>query len=192
MASGGGGAWKVAYADFVTAMMAFFLVMWLVGQDQDKKEAITRYFNNPLGIRPIKDSKTPDSKGALFNSTNNGEVPGSQAVMAGMGRKSYSENNEASPSTKLIGDHLFADDENVEYWQEEARKDLKQAKRENPGNPREAERAAIKRISSKIKSDVVRDLPEKVPQVYRDLIFESLNSVNWEELAEDVVEQADE
>jgi len=27
-----GGAWKVAYADFVTAMMAFFLVMWLVGQ----------------------------------------------------------------------------------------------------------------------------------------------------------------
>ena len=34
-----GGAWKVAYADFVTAMMAFFLVMWIVGMsDADKKK----------------------------------------------------------------------------------------------------------------------------------------------------------
>jgi chemotaxis protein MotB len=34
MAGGGGGAWKVAYADFVTAMMAFFLVMWIVAREQ--------------------------------------------------------------------------------------------------------------------------------------------------------------
>jgi chemotaxis protein MotB len=47
MAGGGGGAWKVAYADFVTAMMAFFLVMWLVGQDNAKKEAISEYFSDP-------------------------------------------------------------------------------------------------------------------------------------------------
>ena len=33
-----GGAWKVAYADFVTAMMAFFLVMWLLGMSQDVKD----------------------------------------------------------------------------------------------------------------------------------------------------------
>ena len=41
-----GGAWKVAYADFVTAMMAFFLVMWIVAMSQDKKEAIQNYFQN--------------------------------------------------------------------------------------------------------------------------------------------------
>lgn len=41
-----GGAWKVAYADFVTAMMAFFLVMWLMGTDQETKEAIAAYFQN--------------------------------------------------------------------------------------------------------------------------------------------------
>jgi chemotaxis protein MotB len=41
MAGGGGGAWKVAYADFVTAMMAFFMVMWLVGQDQEKRTSRT-------------------------------------------------------------------------------------------------------------------------------------------------------
>jgi chemotaxis protein MotB len=43
-----GGAWKVAYADFVTAMMAFFMVMWIVGMSQESKEAIQRYFNDPL------------------------------------------------------------------------------------------------------------------------------------------------
>ena len=44
-----GGAWKVAYADFVTAMMAFFLVMWLVSQDSVVKENVAGYFNNPSG-----------------------------------------------------------------------------------------------------------------------------------------------
>jgi len=44
----GGGAWKVAYADFVTAMMAFFMVMWLVGQSDKTKEAIAHHFNDPF------------------------------------------------------------------------------------------------------------------------------------------------
>ena len=42
-----GGAWKVAYADFVTAMMAFFLVMWIVGLSQDVKENVAGYFEDP-------------------------------------------------------------------------------------------------------------------------------------------------
>lgn len=42
-----GGAWKVAYADFVTAMMAFFLVMWLVNQSQDVKASVGGYFRDP-------------------------------------------------------------------------------------------------------------------------------------------------
>jgi chemotaxis protein MotB len=45
-----GGAWKVAYADFVTAMMAFFLVMWLVGQSQEVKSAVAGYFNDPVAF----------------------------------------------------------------------------------------------------------------------------------------------
>lgn len=47
MAGKGGGAWKVAYADFVTAMMAFFMVMWLVGQSEEKKKAVADYFSDP-------------------------------------------------------------------------------------------------------------------------------------------------
>ena len=51
MAGKGGGAWKVAYADFVTAMMAFFMVMWLVSQgDKNLKESVATYFRDPRGI----------------------------------------------------------------------------------------------------------------------------------------------
>jgi chemotaxis protein MotB len=42
-----GGAWKVAFADFMTAMMAFFLVMWLVGQKPEVKEAVQGFFRDP-------------------------------------------------------------------------------------------------------------------------------------------------
>jgi chemotaxis protein MotB len=42
-----GGAWKVAYADFVTAMMAFFLVMWIVGQSSQVRAAVAGYFQHP-------------------------------------------------------------------------------------------------------------------------------------------------
>jgi len=44
-----GGAWKVAYADFVTAMMALFIVLWILGQDQEVKEAVSGYFRDPVG-----------------------------------------------------------------------------------------------------------------------------------------------
>ncbi len=46
-----GGAWKVAYADFVTAMMAFFLVMWILGMDQGVKDMVEGYFSNPVGFK---------------------------------------------------------------------------------------------------------------------------------------------
>lgn len=42
-----GGAWKVAFADFMTAMMAFFLVMWLLGQSAETKKAVSDYFSTP-------------------------------------------------------------------------------------------------------------------------------------------------
>lgn len=71
-----GGAWKVAYADFVTAMMALFLVLWLVSQDQKIKEAVQRSFRNPFasltkestGIIPNKDMQAVSSKEGNFDS----------------------------------------------------------------------------------------------------------------------------
>jgi len=44
-----GGAWKVAYADFVTAMMALFIVLWLLSSSDDVKKAVAGYFRDPKG-----------------------------------------------------------------------------------------------------------------------------------------------
>lgn len=49
-----GGSWKVAYADFVTAMMAFFLVMWIISMDQATREKIEDYFNDPASATTSK------------------------------------------------------------------------------------------------------------------------------------------
>lgn len=49
-----GGAWKVAYADFVTAMMAFFLLMWLLGATNEKqRKGIADYFNPTIPINKV-------------------------------------------------------------------------------------------------------------------------------------------
>src|ERR1700750_1526750 len=42
-----GGAWKVAYADFVTAMMALFMVLWISGQNETIKKATSKFFQDP-------------------------------------------------------------------------------------------------------------------------------------------------
>ncbi len=44
-----GGAWKVAYADFVTAMMALFIVLWLLASDEKVRKAVGGYFQDPTG-----------------------------------------------------------------------------------------------------------------------------------------------
>jgi chemotaxis protein MotB len=71
-----GGSWKVAYADFVTAMMALFMVLWLSSQDQKIKEAIARSFSNPFstltkqstGIIPNKEIQAVKSSQGNFDS----------------------------------------------------------------------------------------------------------------------------
>jgi chemotaxis protein MotB len=71
-----GGSWKVAYADFVTAMMALFLVLWLTAQDTRIKEAIERAFRNPfssatkesVGILPNKDVQALQQAKGSFDS----------------------------------------------------------------------------------------------------------------------------
>ena len=46
-----GGSWKVAYADFVTAMMAFFMVMWIMGMSAETRKGIPSYFNDPIDFK---------------------------------------------------------------------------------------------------------------------------------------------
>lgn len=71
-----GGAWKTAYADFVTAMMALFLLLWLTAQDKKIKEAVERSFRNPFsavnkestGIIPSKDTSAQNAAKGSYQS----------------------------------------------------------------------------------------------------------------------------
>lgn len=84
MAGKGGGAWKVAYADFVTAMMAFFMVMWLTSQSDEVKHAVAEHFRNPTG----KNISGTESRSVLPNSN----------VGDGNRRASKSRGNQKSES----------------------------------------------------------------------------------------------
>ena len=67
VAGGGhhGGAWKVAYADFVTAMMAFFLLMWLLGATDEKmRKGLADYFNPTLTV-----NRTSSGGGGMLEGT---------------------------------------------------------------------------------------------------------------------------
>src|SRR5579862_8756098 len=67
--SGGGhhgGAWKIAYADFVTAMMAFFLLMWLLGSTtRGDLQGIAEYFRTPLKVALAGGSGSGDSSSVI-------------------------------------------------------------------------------------------------------------------------------
>ena len=61
-----GGAWKIAYADFVTAMMAFFLLMWLLGSTTEgDKKGISDYFGSPLKVSMAGGSGSGDSSSVV-------------------------------------------------------------------------------------------------------------------------------
>ena len=61
-----GGAWKIAYADFVTAMMAFFLLMWLLGStSKGDLEGIAEHFKNPLKVAMEGGSGSGDSSSVI-------------------------------------------------------------------------------------------------------------------------------
>ena len=76
MAGHGGGAWKVAYADFVTAMMAFFMVMWITAQNKQMKAAVAHYFNDPYNSQ--SKTKGPNTAGST---TTGPYVPGSKTLL---------------------------------------------------------------------------------------------------------------
>ena len=76
--SGGahGGAWKIAFADFALALMAFFLVLWLIESTTNlEKMAIAGYFSDPTNLGAVGDGGTPyvlDLQGRPLNITNQG------------------------------------------------------------------------------------------------------------------------
>ena len=95
-----GGAWKVAYADFVTAMMAFFLLMWLINTtDPEQKRGIAEYF------APASVSETTSGSGGILGGTALGDdgaqSSGAMSVLEQMAPQAPETPDEAGPSSDL-------------------------------------------------------------------------------------------
>ncbi len=103
-----GGAWKVAYADFVTAMMALFLVLWLTAQDTKIKEAVERAFRNPFsavtkestGIIPSKDVTASQKAQGPFQSISALEMETMRRISEDLA-KILQQQDEAERSVQL-------------------------------------------------------------------------------------------
>ncbi len=88
-----GGSWKVAYADFVTAMMAFFLVMWIISMDQSTREQIQNYFNDPASA-----SNSPAGISKLAAGGTSAIAAGSKGLMSG---KAWGSTAKAAQKERL-------------------------------------------------------------------------------------------
>ena len=92
-----GGAWKIAYADFVTAMMAFFLLMWLLGSTTEgDKKGIADYFNSPLKVAMFGGSGAGDASSLIKGGGN------SLSESAGQVKKGASEQAEVKARRKTL------------------------------------------------------------------------------------------
>lgn len=94
-----GGAWKVAYADFVTAMMAFFLVMWIVGAGtRQQKAAISEYFRNPSATPGNTTVAPPGTMGPGGASDSVIKLGGAMDLSHGPGKDRHNGPTGAAPS----------------------------------------------------------------------------------------------
>lgn len=88
-----GGAWKVAYADFVTAMMAFFLLMWLLGSTaKGELEGIASYFQNPVKVSLLGGDGTGNSNSIITG--------GGRDLSAAFGQR---DSGDTERTTKELG-----------------------------------------------------------------------------------------
>jgi chemotaxis protein MotB len=86
-----GGEWKVAYADFMTAMMAFFLVMWILGQGtREQKAAISEYFKNPSMTPGTATMAPPGREGPGGASDSAIKLGGAMDMSHGKGKERHS------------------------------------------------------------------------------------------------------
>lgn len=189
MAGKGGGAWKVAYADFVTAMMAFFLVMWICGQDQSIRRAVSFYFNDPFNSSHIGFSKVSRRAGAMMQQPDTGNVPMAENVALGRGRNPYLSKEPNSVCTKLLSDWVHSDKEASRYWREQAQRQRDLARWSLKGDDKieRLERVAIRELSRQLKAEVKDKIPTGLMKPYADLLSEAVSEVNWEEIAEDLL-----
>ncbi|MBM2712242.1 MotB family protein [Mesorhizobium caraganae] len=112
-----GGVWKIAFADFMTAMMCFFLVMWLINAaNEQTKAAVASYFNpvklvdrnaSRKGLEDLGDG--PSKVGLTADDPKDKTSKAGQDGIGGAGTSDKKQPKESAPKTDLSDEHLFAD-----------------------------------------------------------------------------------
>ena len=104
-----GGAWKVAYADFVTAMMAFFLVLWLMSsRSQPERAAISQYFRNPSTLTGKSTVASPGMNGPGGASTSMIKLGGTTDLSRGNGDAPFQQKSAATDANNRERQRLEA------------------------------------------------------------------------------------
>lgn len=116
-----GGAWKVAFADFMTAMMCFFLVMWLMGADEETKKAIADYFTTATIFKGGSDSlgkngNTPNSNNSILNG-GEGQFDEKSVTEPARPRPVYLQEHKVLSKlvSELFDGNAFSEDFTAEY-----------------------------------------------------------------------------
>jgi chemotaxis protein MotB len=185
--AGSGGAWKVAYADFVTAMMAFFLVMWLVSQDEKVREAVAEYFVDPMNQNASSaPTKSPET-GTSMVKANYGDLRRSRTLHVGRGRESYSDQS-TDHLTQTVSNWILDDEQAFEHWQDRAARILETVAKVDGGKSRREQREelAITRLADEMRSSMVTTLPSDMTEINLNMLDYAISSVNWNQIAEDV------
>ncbi|RWC33251.1 MAG: MotB family protein [Mesorhizobium sp.] len=109
-----GGVWKIAFADFMTAMMCFFLVMWLINAaNEQTKAAVASYFN-PVKLVDRNSSRKGledlgDGPRAIGTTADNPKKATSKAGQDGDGSADRKQDKQELPQAEHSDEHLFAD-----------------------------------------------------------------------------------
>ena len=180
---GGGGSWKVAYTDFVTAMMAFFLVMWIGAQDAKTRQSVANYFIDPIGAsnKPGKRGDTlPDSpKGPVMDQLSTNTARGNDVPTQG----------EPGHATALLMKWLNTDEKQKRRWRDEAEAVHDKATRspEVIDGKVSLRDMKVRELKMRLQSEFTGKSPTKSSDIYQDLMMHAIQEVNWEEIAGELI-----
>ncbi|HRJ12013.1 MAG TPA: flagellar motor protein MotB [Alphaproteobacteria bacterium] len=146
-----GGAWKVAYADFVTAMMAFFLLMWLLGATtEDQRKGIAEYFD------PIAVSQSQSGAGEILGGKSPNE-PGSQI-------------SDAEPTAVAVTDRpgVQGNEESPPVGQVEDEENINEEIPKDPGSGQEGSDGAEKGVVSAATAAQIKEAKEALENARKE------------------------
>ncbi|MDA0661041.1 MAG: hypothetical protein O3C60_19735 [Planctomycetota bacterium] len=138
-------------------------MMWIVAQDKSIKTEVSHYFVDPLGNHPIGRPSKSSSRGSMIETSASGSVPDAEGVAAGRGRHTNSDEKRDSQATKMLGNWLRTDDEQLDYWIEKAQTTRKAVVKKSTivTSQSEIDEEAARKLASDMKNEVESKIPKE-------------------------------